>query len=478
MTDISSDSDSVVNTKIVPLQSTVTSSLVPTTGYASLAIGPRLSVMMFLQYAVWGIWLPYIANYLGASISEGGLGFTGAQIGWILGLAGASGALCAPFIGGQIADRYLNAERALAILLLVGGAINIALAYTTDYYTFLFLSIAYSVVYMPTLSLTNSIAFQNLPDPEKQFPPIRLWGTIGWIVASVAFTTLWLSYSGHLDWLQKYRVLTVSSADTVVSVDTAMAQALSMDKIVNTQRVAHALVLSGLISFAYAIYALAALPKTPPKQNVAHPLAFAEAFGLFRNRAFLVVTLVALPIAMIHQCYFFRAGPFFENAVGVAKSNIGPVMAIGQASEIFFLLILGYFIKRLGYKWVLILGCCAYTIRFGIFALGTPATLVIASQALHGLSYGCFFAGSFLLVEKLAGEDFRHSAQTVFGMIILGLGPILAGFYNQEILERVSSGGIQYGPLWSVQALVALGALLILLVGFPQRIADYQSSQS
>lgn len=446
--------------------------LFPRGGYAPLAIGPRLSIMMFLQYAVWGIWLPYIANYLGASVTEGGLGFTGSQIGWILGLAGASGALCAPFIGGQIADRYLNAERALAVLLLIGGTINIALAYTTDYYSFLLLSIAYSVVYMPTLSLTNSIAFQNLPDPEKQFPPIRLWGTIGWIVASVTFTTLWLSYSGHVDWLEKYRLFAAPSAGTGVSADAAMTQAQLMDKAVNTQRVAHALVLSGLISFAYAIYALAALPKTPPKQNVAHPLAFMEAFGLFRHRAFVVAVLVALPIAMIHQCYFFRAGPFFENAIGVAKSNIGPVMAIGQASEIFFLLVLGFFIKRLGYKWVLILGCCAYTVRFGIFALGTPAALVIASQALHGLCYGCFFAGSFLLVEKLAGEDFRHSAQTVFGMIILGLGPILAGFYNQEILERVSDGGTHYGPLWGVQAAVALAAVLVLLVGFPQRISD------
>jgi MFS family permease len=175
---------------------------------------------------------------------------------------------------------------------------------------------------------------------------------------------------------------------------------------------------------------------------------------------------------MIHQCYFFRAGPFFENAIGVAKSNIGPVMAIGQASEIFFLLILGFFIKRLGYKWVLIMGCAAYTARFGIFALGTPGALVIASQALHGLCYGCFFAGSFLLVEKLAGADFRHSAQTVFGIMILGLGPILAGFYNEHVLERVSNGGTDYGPLWAVQAAVAAAAMLVLIVAFPSRLRE------
>ncbi len=433
-----------------------------------IAIGPRLSIMMFLQYAVWGIWLPYIANYLGAATPDGGLGFTGAQIGWILGLAGASGALCAPFIGGQIADRYLNAERALAILLLIGGAINIGLAYTTNYYTFLGLSILYSIVYMPTLSLTNSIAFQNLPDAEKQFPPIRLWGTIGWIVASVAFTTVWLSYSGNQEFFAQAYYFGLAGMPNDKSMFEAAA--VRADAIVNTQRVAHALFVSGLISFAYAIYALAALPKTPPKKNVAHPFAFVEAFGLFRKRAFLVVTLVALPIAMIHQCYFFRAGPFFENAIGVPKSSLGWVLGIGQFSEIFFLLILGIFIKRLGYKWVLVMGTAAYAVRFGIFALGAPDALVIASQFLHGLCYGCFFAGSFLLVEKLAGDDFRHSAQTVFGIVILGLGPILAGFYNQEVLERVSNAGANYGPLWAVQAAVAVVAMLVLLIAFPNRV--------
>lgn len=409
-----------------------------TIGTPGKSAGVRLSIMMFLQYAVWGIWLPYLANYLGAPVEKGGLGFSGGEIGGILGLAGSIGAVAAPFIAGQVADRYLNAERALAILLFVGGFLNIALSQVTTFWPFTLVAVAYSVVYMPTLSLTNSIAFQNLDDPEKKFPPVRLWGTIGWIVASVSFTALWLTAS---------------------------------DDITNTKRIAHSLILSGFLSIAYAVYAMLVLPKTPPKTDIRHPLAFAEAFGLLRNPMFLIATLVALPIAMIHQCYFFRAGPFFENHVGVSKQMLGAVLGIGQASEIFFLLILGLFIKRLGYKWVLIAGCAAYTARFGIFAIGTPPALVIASQALHGLCYGCFFAGSFLLVEKLAGEDIRHSAQTVFGIIILGLGPIMALFYNQHVLGRFDHADktTEYAPIWAIQAGIAAVCMLVLLIAFPNR---------
>ena len=311
-----------------------------------LGLAARLSVMMLLQYAVWGLWMPILAIYLGAGVDKGGLGFTQGQIGWIMGLAGSLGAVSAPFIAGQVADRIMNAEKALAILLIVGGGLNVALARTHEFTPFLLLSIVYSIVYMPTLSLTNSICFQNLADPEKQFPPVRLWGTIGWMVASFGFGWLWLN---------------------------------SADKTVNTMRMADALTVSGVLSVAYGVYALIGLPKTPPKPNSRHPFAFLEAFSLLKVPAFLVVTLVALPVAMIHQVYFFRAGPFFVNAIGVSEQWVPGVMAIGQLSEIFFLLILGQILKRTGYKGVLMLGCLAYALRFGIFAIGTPPGLIIAS---------------------------------------------------------------------------------------------------
>ena len=416
--------------------------------------GLRLSVMMFLQYAVWGIWLPIMANYLGAAEAEGGLGFTGGQIGWILGLAGAIGAVAAPFIAGQIADRYLNAEHALALLLLLGGIVKIILAEQTSYTAWLWLSIIYSVLYMPTLALTNSIAFANLDDPEKKFPPVRALGTIGWIVASVAFPLLWMKTD--IKFVAYWPFLDGSNlAD-------------------GTARIADAVTASGIIAIGYAFYSLL-LPKTPPSKDVKHPLAFAEAFSLFTRMDLLVMTVAALLISMIHQCYFFRTGPYLEHAIGFAVSDVPAVMAIGQISEIVVLAILGLFLKKLGYKWVLVLGALSYVLRYGIFAgvLASPEPsqgIVQAAMVLHGLNYGFFFAGSFLYVEKVAPENIRHSAQTVYGIIILGAGPVLAGFYNQQF-DRFKDidGNQQYNQFWWTQSGIALLTLLILLTLFSSK---------
>ncbi|MBU3728276.1 MAG: hypothetical protein FGM37_03375, partial [Phycisphaerales bacterium] len=152
----------------------------------------RLSLMMFLQYAVWGVWLPVLGGYLGSPIEKGGLGFSGGQIGVILGTAGACGAILAPFIAGQVADRLMNAEKALGLLLVAGAVANWLLAGARTYESFLGFSILYSVLYMPTLSLSNSIAMANLPDATRDFPRVRVWGTIGWIVASAIFPLFWL----------------------------------------------------------------------------------------------------------------------------------------------------------------------------------------------------------------------------------------------------------------------------------------------
>lgn len=406
---------------------------------------------MFLQYAVWGVWLPYLANYLIAPVRDGGLGFTGAQVGWILGLAASIGAVSAPFLAGQIADRFINAEKYLALLLIGGGVVKFITASVHDYHTFIVLSIVYSVLYMPTLALTNSIAFAHMDDPEKQFPTIRVWGTIGWIVASNAFPLLWLQSNLHLTILPPF----------IAGTDKPDATALWAD----------CLRVAGVLAIAYGLWAAVALPRTPPTHNREHPFAFARAFALLRHRGFLIVTLVSLPIAMIHQVYFIRTGPFIE-ALGFTKAHVGPILSIGQVSEIFFLAILGLLLARLGYKWTLVLGALAYALRFALFAIATPETrsIVLAANALHGLCYGCFFAGAFIYVERVASPDIRHSAQTVFGIIILGIGPVLAGAYNQWLdhLQISSAQGpvFDYRTFWLIQAAVAVGSMLVLAALF------------
>ncbi len=408
-----------------------------------------LSVMMFLQYAAWGVWLPYLANYLGGPVADGGLGFTGGQIGWILGLAGSIGAISAPFLAGQIADRFINAEVYLGLLLIIGGVTKYATYYAHSYPAFLALSILYSIAYMPTLALTNSIAFAHLTQPEKQFPRVRLWGTIGWIVASNAFPLIWLQTNLQGTWLPPFVE------------GTPKPNSLAL--------VGDCLRVAGVIAVAYGLFAILALPRTPPKREAENPLAFAKAFALLKHPGFLVVTIAALPISMIHQVYFFRTGPFLE-AIGFKLAHVGPVMSIGQFSEIAFLAMLGLLLLRLGYRWTLALGGLAYVLRFAVFAVGTEETrsLVAVANALHGLCYGCFFAGAFLYVERVAPPDIRHSAQTVFGIIILGLGPVLAGFYNEEVLDALKTdrGAPDYAAIWWIQAAVAAASTLFIAAAF------------
>lgn len=383
-----------------------------------------LAGMMFLQYAVWGLWLLPLPKYLSTAPAAGGLGFTLGQTGWILGLAGAFGAITAPFAG-QVADRYLNAEKTLGLLLLIGGFVNFALAYTTNYTAFLFLSIAYSILYMPTLPLTNSISFQNLADSAREFPPIRMFGTIGWAVAAGVFPWMWLN---------------------------------TMDPVEDTRRIADALRASGFLSIIYALYCFFLLPKTPPKPS-AEPLAFAKALRLFGHPGFLVISLLALPIAMIHMGFFFRFFQFLTDDVQIPSKYAGLVTSIGQYSEMVFLLILGGLLKRLGFKTVLAIGIIGYAVRFAVFSMIQPWWLISAAQTLHGLCYAFFYVTAYIYVEKVAPPDIRHSAQTVFGFVILGLGPILAGLYNQLAPTGTRS-------FWLLEAGIAVGILVVLLLAF------------
>ena len=410
----------------------------------------RLGVMMFLQYALWGAWLPVTARYLSATISEGGLGFTGSEIGMILGLAGSIGAIAAPFIAGQIADRYFSTERVLAILVTAGGAVKWITAYQTEYGAWLILSILYSVLYMPTLALSNSITFSHIDDQENNFPKIRVWGTIGWIVASWVFPMIWLQQNLHFQWMPPFIV-----GSEVANV---------------TSRLADALKFSGLISLSYGAFCFL-LPHTPPKRDAVEKLAFKKAFELFKEASFTILVVASLAVSIIHQIYFLQTGPFLSH-IGILDSQIGPAMTIGQFAEIITMAYLGFFLKRLGFHKVISIGIAAYCVRYAIFGTESfPVWVMVISQAFHGFCYAFFFAAAYIYVDKIADEDVRHSAQTVFGIIILGGGPVIGGWLSGYLQNIYTVNGIfDYSAFWYILSMIGLATTLFFYFLFQNQL--------
>lgn len=415
----------------------------------------RLSVMMFLQYAVWGLWLPALARYLQAPQAEGGLGFTTGQVGFILGLAGSIGAITAPFVAGQFADRFFSTEKFLAFLLITGGVIKWVTAYQTDYVVWMVLSIMYSVVFMPTLALTNSIAFAHLKDANMQFPYVRVWGTIGWIAAGWIFPMVWLQTDLSLSYLPPF----------IIGNEVPNA----------TARLADALIASGAVAIVYGFLCLW-LPHTPPKRDAVERLAFKKAFALMRFPSFALLVAVSLPIAVIHQVYFLQAAPYFVDSLGMQVRYLAPAMTVAQFAEILVMVGLGFILKGFGFRWTIVLGGIAYILRFGIWAFVANApegaswaiTVAVTSQALHGFCYSCFFAAAFIYVDRIAEADVRHSAQTVFGIIILGLGPVLAAPFL-DFLDDIFGEGqtiTNYAGLWLTLSIIALIATLFFAILF------------
>ena len=410
---------------------------------------------MFLQYALWGAWLPVTARYLSASISDGGLGFSGTQIGMILGLAGSIGAIASPFIAGQIADRYFSTERILAFLVTAGAIVKWVTASQTDYQSWLVLSIIYSVLYMPTLALSNSITFAHIDDQENNFPKIRVWGTIGWIVASWAFPMIWLQTDLQLQWMPPF----------IVGAEVPNV----------TSRLADALKFSSIISISYGAFCFL-LPHTPPKRDAVEKLAFKKAFDLFQYSSFTILVVASLAVSIIHQIYFLQTGPFLSH-IGIPDSQIGPAMTIGQFAEILAMAYLGFFLKRLGFKKVITIGIAAYFFRYAIFGTAMlPVWIIVVSQVFHGFCYAFFFATAYIYVDKLADQDVRHSAQTVFGIIILGGGPVIGGWLSGYLQNMYTVDNVfSFSNFWYTMSAIGLVTMIFFLMLFQEQLSDGNS---
>ena len=384
----------------------------------------RLGVMMFLEYAVWGAWAPILSAYL-----QNGLGFNGVQTGVIYSLLPIA-TIISPFIGGQLADRYFPTQKVIAFLQLAGGALLILGAAVHTYSAMIWVMLVYCLIYAPTLALTNSIAFANLKDSEKDFGKIRVWGTIGWIAAGWALTG--------------WRVAAKSVSAVAVQGDV--------------------LVLAGIFSLIMGLQSFS-LPNTPPKKEGTKPWAFLEALKMLKERDFLVFTIIAFIVATELQFYYVLTAPFLtSSSIGVSETWISLVMTIAQFAEIFVMaLLLPKFLPKYGIKKTMIIGVLAWPIRYIIFMIGAPSWLVIASLSLHGFCYVFFFTAAFIYVDLIAPKDVRASAQSLIAVIILGLGNFVGSNFSGWIQSLFTHDKV---TVWRSVFLVPMVLTLICAFAF------------
>jgi nucleoside transporter len=431
------------------------------------SIRARLSIMMFLEYVVWGAWLPLLAIYL-----EKYLHFSGLQMALIFN-AFAIASLTAIFFGGQLADRFFSQTKFLAVCHLIGGLSMLALAYQTQFAPFFALMLLHCFFYVPTLSVTNAIAFANLNDSEKDFGPIRLWGTIGWIAASWPFIII------PIDWTH------VPSMDQAGGLFAWMGTALSTLKSGKAMEAAltSTFVVAGVASLVLSAFSLTLPNKAPvatgPKDESPDD-AFAplKAIRLLGIPAILVLFIVTFFDSLVHYCYFFCTSPFL-GTLGMKENWIAPAMSIGQFAEIPAMALLGTILTRLGWRKTMILGILGQAVRFGIYTLGARSSsllwLVVASNLVHGFAYACFFAAVYIFVDKSFPRDIRTSAQSLFNVLILGVGPFLGNFlwgwlrdfvFSTNATGRPEDKVINYSQLFLVPMCFALLAAVILAVFF------------
>lgn len=473
-------------------------------GGAKAGLRFKLSAMMFLQYAIWGIWAPILGLHLatlpGFQAADGTADF------WRIGLVYMTmpiASIIAPFIGGQIADRYFAAQRFLGMSQLLGGVVLIVVAQLTGFAGVFIGMLVYNLLYAPTIALSNSITFQHWPN--EQFSKIRVWGSIGWIVIGLVFGLIWLKYVGKL------------FHTPVLMVD--------------------CLYLAAVLSFAYGVYAFM-LPHTPPSKQAGNPLAFLDAVGMLRNPAFAVMAIVSFFVAIELQIYFVTAqgflnqsgGPFKaeqiasfaaqgsaaasgtqadaaaadliakgdldkdkklsrvelvqlagseplaaafldsqdkiraeKGGLGLDESRISPVLAIGQICELVMMVLLPIMILKYGFRVTMAVGIAAWGVRDLAFAVGQPTPLVVGAIALHGVGFAFFFTAIFMFADAIAPKDIKSSAQGFLASVTIGCG-MLVGSLLAGPLTATFEGN--WNKIYLAPAAMLAACCLIFLIGF------------
>jgi nucleoside transporter len=406
-----------------------------------------LSVMMFLQFAIWGSWFVVLGVYL-----ERGLKFEPSWIGWAYSTM-ALGTMVTPLIIGPVADRYFDSEKMMAVLHLLGAGVLYLMAQITDPPAFVAVALVYALVYSPTLVLSNSITFAHVPH-SSWFAWVRVWGTIGWIVVNLVV----------IGWLMPKFVADVDQTNKPLLLAAGCSAAL------------------GLFSFF--------LPHTPPSGKPGDAFPAGKALGLLREPSFAVFFGVSFVITIVLAFYYGFTGNYFKDAIlpklpdnidpatKAFKLDWAPLSTLGQFSEMLLLPLLPFVLRGIGMKWVLALGMFAWGARYYAFSMGARGTLdpwmVVASLAFHGVCFDFFFAAGFIHVENEAPRDIRASAQALFTFLTYGLGMFIGNVLSGYIVDYYSTGPNtapvrDWGSIWVVPSVGVFVSLIIFVLFFRTR---------
>lgn len=394
---------------------------------------------MFLEFFIWGGWFVTLGTFLSKNLNA--TEFEKANVFSTQSL----GAIIAPFIVGMIADRYFNAERILGVLHLVGAVLMYQMYGATDMSTFYPYVLAYMILYMPTLALTSSVSFRQLTNPEKQFSAIRIWGTIGWIVAGLVISYFW-------------------------------------DAKASEGALKNTFLLSGVASLVLGIFSFT-LPKTPPvKLDENEKPSFASIIGLdaiklLKDKNFLIFFVSSVLICIPLAFYYSNANPFLSE---IGLENATGKMTIGQGSEVLFLLALPIFFTRFGFKKTILVGMLAWVIRYLLFAYGNAGELsfmLLIGIALHGICYDFFFVSGQIYTDSKAGIKYKSAAQGLITLATYGVGQLIgfwvAGYVGDKYKEMKATDLAGFwNHTWVVPAIIAAVVFFIFLALFKDEKID------
>jgi nucleoside transporter len=388
---------------------------------------------MFLEFFIWGSWFVTLGTFLGSNLNA-----TGAQSASVFSTQ-SWGAIIAPFIIGLIADRYFNAEKILGVLHLIGAVLMYQMYSATDISVFYPYVLSYMILFMPTLALVNSVSFNQMKDPEKEFSVIRVFGTLGWIAAGllISFIFHWDTEAGTKDGLLKNTFLMAGIASLVL----------------------------GLYSFT--------LPKTPPKGASGGKVKISEILGfdalkLLKDKNFAIFFVSSILICIPLAFYYQNAHPFLSN---VGMDNPTGKMTIGQISEVLFLLLLPVFFSRFGFKKTILVGMLAWAVRYALFAYGNANELsfmLIIGIALHGICYDFFFVSGQIYTNSKAGDQYKSAAQGLITLATYGVG-MLIGFEVAGMITdtyKAADGAFDWKMIWIIPSGIAAVVFLLFAVFF------------